>query len=337
MYAKGAPLCLDFGNCYQPVQRNESIYHNMVSFGAPGTPGTVGTGHLITSQSLPAVLEYSQGVSDGGGGQHDNRHLLMVESADPMGANYLVVRDHTTDGQPNQQFAYNLWCLSKEPQINGNVVHFPGQFDVDLDVHLLSPAQPKITTDHWGWSEQIYVWGQFEEEQYGIHVGKIGSHEDFLSVLNPRGTGQAAAEVTTLAGGAALKVHHSEGDDLVLLSPDAASTAADNGLQVSGKIALARRYTDGRLRLATMSGPGQAAAAGFVLASDGGTAVDIKPGTIAGQSSGEAHNATLTLPATYGQVTVKIDGAAVKMNRDGDVITLSLPAGYHTFTLDHTP
>ena len=145
--------------------------------------------------------------------------MLLIKSADPLGANYVVLRDTTVDGQPNQQFFYNLWCLSKDPSIAGNTAHFPGQFGVDLDLHVLSPAAPQFEKDQWKWEQYIGPWANFTEEQYGVRVMKQGSAEDFFTVLYPRAAGQTAAQVTALAQGAAARVVHMEGTDVVLLSP----------------------------------------------------------------------------------------------------------------------
>ena len=54
------------------------------------------------------------------------------------------------------------------PVVSGSVVHFPGQNDVDLDVHLLSPKRPKIQTDlSWCVADtactKIYACPSFEE------------------------------------------------------------------------------------------------------------------------------------------------------------------------------
>ena len=331
LYSKGAPLCLDFGNLYVPVRRSEPEYHNRVSWAAP-TAGS--TGEIVEQSSLPGTLEYSYGLSKGGGNQGDHRYLMMIESADPMGANYVVSRDRTVDGQPNQAFAWNLWCLSKEPQVTGNLVHFPGQFDVDLDVHLLSPANPKITTDHWDWKQQIYVWGDFSEEQYGIHVAKTGSTEDYLAVLYPRATGQAAAQTTTLAGGVAVKVAHMEGEDWVLLSPGKAATIEDGAVRLGGEIAFARQGAGGALKLAVVKGADAlASAGGWQLQSGGAVALEIKGETVTGTSSAAAHDATITLPENYGAVTVTLDGKATTIKVNGRIVMLALPQGNHSFAI----
>jgi hypothetical protein len=331
-YAKGAPLALDFGNQYQPVRRDEPWYHNRVSFDfANSGRRWGGAGALVEVSTLPATVDYSYGKSNGGGGQQNHRYVMSVKSADPLGANYVVIRDTTVDGQANQQFWYNLWVLSKEPQIKGSVTHFPGQFDVDLDAHILSPAAAQITKDSWKWTNYLGNYGNYTEEQYGIHVNKKGSTEDFLSVLYPRAPGQAAANVSTLAGGAAVKVGHMEGTDVVLLSPGKPAQVKDGEYSLRGEVALVRHNTDGSTRLAISRGDGTAAYGAWSLSSNGAVSLQIKGNEITGESSGTAHEAKIALPPGIGAVTVLLDGKALNAARTGQVLTLPLPGGTHTF------
>ncbi|MHB9131879.1 MAG: hypothetical protein ACYDBB_12440 [Armatimonadota bacterium] len=332
-YAKGAPLCTDFGNCYQPVQRGESWYHNRVSFEKGDSPKKWGsTGEIIDVRSLPNSVDYSYGKSSGSGGQQDHRHILLVKSANPLGANYTVIRDTTVDGQANQQFYWNLWCLSKDPQINGEIVHFPGQFDVDLDVHVLSPVNPQIEKDHWNWTQQIYVWSHFAEEQYGMRVAKPGSKEDFLCVLYPRAQGQEAAQISTTGGDAVLEVNHMEGSDYILLSPMKPVEIATGELLLKGEIAFVRKYKNNTLRLAVVKGAeGKAGLGDWSVSSDGPVALEITGKTLTGESTGPAHTAVITLPAGLGDAMVKLDGIVVKAEQDKRTLTIVLPEGEHSF------
>jgi hypothetical protein len=252
-----------------------------------------------------------------------------------MGANYVVMRDKTKDGkQANQPYYWNLWCLSKEPQISGNVVHFPGQLDVDLDVHLLSPSAPKFTTDFWKWKAYKHVWAEFEEAQYGIRVPKIGSNEDYLAVLYPRARGQAAAQVSTLAGGAALRVVHMEGSDIVLLSPGKPVKVQDGEYSLQGEIAFARRYNDRSTRLAVIKGASTAACGDWSLSSNGAVSLQIKGEQITGESSGTAHEAKIMLPANFGVAQVLLDGNPLQSARAEQVLRIQLPSGDHAFVIN---
>jgi hypothetical protein len=244
------------------------------------------------------------------------------------------MRDATADGQPNQTFYWNLWCLSKDPEITGTVVHFPGQFDVDLDVHFLAPAAPEFEKDHWDWKQQIFVWKDFCEEQYGIRVMKQGSTEDFFTVLYPRAAGQGPAQVTALASNAAVQVAHMEGTDVVLLSPGKAASITNGDVRLAGEIAFARRYTNGDVRLAVVKGTNAVAALGpWELRSSGPVAMEVEGTAVSGESSGEAHTAQITLPPAYGAAVVTLDGKGMRATRDHDLLTIEIPAGHHIFTV----
>lgn len=335
--AKGAPLCTDFGNCYAPVQRAEPYYHSTVSFDKPDSPrhwGNAGTWKAFTS--LPHVIDYSSGENYAGGNQRNTRHLLLVKSDDLMGANYLVVRDITQDGQPNQQFYYNLWSLATAVQVTGKDVHFTGQHGVDVDLYVLSPENPSFEKDQWGFKQQIYVWGWFEENQLGIRVGKSGSKEDFLTVIYPRAAGQEPA-LTRQLSPVALQVRHMEGTDIIILSPGKAAEAGDADVNLSGEIVYARKYTNGAIRLAVVQGQGVAQAGGVTLTSAVPAAVDVREGGIIGETAG-AGAVAIRLPddryAAVKTMRLLLDGKTpVKAQFDdaNSTLTFTAPEGMHTF------
>ncbi len=332
--AKGATLVTDFGNCYAPVQRAESWYHNRVSFQIASSEVKSGTsGELKETRFLPRTVDYSCGESNWGGNGKDLRHLLLVKSADPLGANYAVVRDTCSTTRTDWTYYWNLWCLATEPEINGSIVHFSGQQGVDLDVHVLSPSNPQIDKDNWSFDNQIYVWGQFKEDQWAMRVVKRGNPVDYLCVLYPRAAGQAAAQVTTLADGAAFSVAHMEGTDVVLLSPGKPFDVTSGDFWLSGEMALGRRYNDGKLRLASIKA-GLASAGAWVLNAPGPAAVEINGTDVRGESAGEAaQQLLLTLPDDYGEALLTLDGKQATATRQGRELTLELPAGAHVFTV----
>jgi hypothetical protein len=334
-YAKGAPLCLDFGNCYQPVHRHEPWYHNRVSFHKSDSPQTFGsTGDLVLMRDLPSTACYSYGRTRGGGNQEDHRHVLLVRSGDRRDTTYLVIRDQTVNGQPDQRFHWNLWCLAGEPEIVGNRIHFPGRMGVDLDVHLLGPVRPEVEKDHWAWEQHIYVWGPFAEQQHGIRATKHLSKEDFLAVLHPRKQGQEAARTTTLAEGNAIRIEHSEGTDYVLLAPRTAADVRDGEVNLQGQVALVRSGPGGRLTLAVLQGdPAEASAGDWSLKSTAPVALTIHGQQVTGETGGEAQEAVVTLPPGYPNVNVAIDGRTIEAKREGRELVVPLPAGEHRWEI----
>jgi hypothetical protein len=311
--------------------------HNLVSFDKPRTAfkwGPSTNGKVVDFRSLRHTADYSCGESYGSGNQRSTRHILLLKSDDLLGANYAVMRDVTQDGQAGQQFFFNLWCLSGEPQITGNLIHFPARYGVALDLQVLAPAQFEVETSYVNLERNFaYVMGVVDVAQWGVHLTKTGSREDFLTVLYPRVAGQAASEVSTLAEGAALQVKHMEGTDWVLLAPGKATTAQAEGATLSGEIALARKYDDGRLRLAAIKGEATVSAGGWALSSGGPTALQIAGDQVSGESSGEMHTAVITLPDGWTATVILLDGKPLAATRDGRILTLSLPAGSHTFEI----
>jgi len=343
-YAKGAPLCMDFG--HRGASHDEVItmykpdYHNTVSFDLAASErhwgmsgGTVEASRQAQEvRSLPRTIGYSAGLSVGGGNQANTRHVVLVKSDDSLGATYLVMRDVTRDGQPGQEFFWNLWCMAGEPEVAGRSVHFPGLFGVDLDVHMLSPAGPQFVKDAYRYEQWVNPWGNFTESQTGIHVRKQGSSEDFLAVLFPRVAGQGEARVSVLADGAGCRVEHFEGTDLLLLSPGRPAAAEDGDARVEGEIALVSRHADGTVRLAVVRGPGVAKSAKWGLSSDGPTAIAVAGMQAEGESSGAAHTAIVELPPGL-TAAVRLDGQPLALKAEGARLTLPLPVGHHRFTI----
>lgn len=348
-YAKGAPLCMDFAHRGATAEEVTTMwrpdYHNAVSFNRPGTPNYWGAsvGPVDANRqgqevrSLPATVDYSTGVSFGSGGQKNNRHVLLVKSADPLGATYLVMRDITQDGQPNQEFTWNLWCVAKEPEFTGNVAHFPGLYGVDLDAHVLTPAAPQFVKDRYRYEQYVWPWwglGKLPEEQTGVHVRKSGSKEDFFTVLYPRAAGQAKAQVRMLTNGRAVEVGHMEGQDTALLSPGQPVAVTNGDVRLSGEIAFARRCSNGDLRLAVIKGMDATAVSGpWELRSSGAVAIEVKGTVVSGESSGVAHDARIGLPPDYGAAVVMLDGKPATGKREGNVLSIVIPGGAHVFKI----
>jgi len=353
-YAKGAPLCTDFGNLYQPARRSESRFHSLVHLG----DGDVGQGGVRDFATLRRTADYSFGRTHLGGGTLSERHILFVKSADPLGANYVVMRDRTSAGKAEQPITWSLWCLAKPwvdpnaPQIDDDKlfgglddepmddaprdrIHFTGQFGVDLDVHVLSPQHPKLEMEkNWEWTQHIYVWGPFAESMSAGRITKQGHAEDFFTVLYPRAAGQAEAVVTALADGAGAAVTHMEGLDVLLLSPGKAATVTEQGARLSGEVVFARKYANGALRLALLRGNDASASLnGWGIASAGTVAVEIAGTTVTGETDGPAQTVTITAPANSGPAAAQLDGKPLAVKRDKDVLTIAIPEGYHAFTV----
>jgi hypothetical protein len=105
-------------------------------------------------------------------------------------------------------------------------------------------------------------------------------------------------------------------------------------VRLAGEIAFARRYTNGDLRLAVVKGTNAVAAVGaWELRSAGPVAMEVKGMAVEGESSGDAHDAIVALPAAYGVAMTTVDGKPVACKQEGNRMTIALPAGAHAFTI----
>ncbi|OPZ80890.1 MAG: hypothetical protein BWY76_03215 [bacterium ADurb.Bin429] len=308
--------------------------------------------------TLRRTADYSFGRTHIGGGTLSDRHILFVKSADPLGANYVVMRDKTSAGKADQPITWSLWCLAK-PWVDPNApkidddkifddfgdepldeapkdrIHFTGQFGVDLDVHVLSPNAPKLEMEkNWEWTQHIYVWGPFKESMSAGRIIKQGHDEDYFTVLYPRAEGQAEAVVTSLADGAGASVKHMEGMDYLLLSPGTPAALNEQGVRLSGEVVITRKYANGTLRLALLRGKDASASlGGWGIASSGTVAVEIVGKTITGETDGPAQTVTITMPANSGPAAAQLDGKPLTVKREKDTLTMTIPGGYHAFTV----
>lgn len=110
-----------------------------MSFNTAESPQKFGSrGEVGDLRDLPATIAYSYGRTQGGGNQQNHRHLLLVKAGDPPGAGdtsspatsahsaspspgaaavqrpqpwppYLVIRNRTVDGQPQQRLLPPDW------------------------------------------------------------------------------------------------------------------------------------------------------------------------------------------------------------------------------------
>lgn len=158
------------------------------------------------------------------------RYTMLVkhDPAKSRIADYLVIRDEISSPET---VWWNLHMLSRDIKRTGQVVSFPGQLDVDVDVHFITPAIGEIQKRQWGWSRErnkgsLKTWKgeQYEAEHFGhyipedfergtwdkdfAHSGEMGKwlrvkhkvgKSDWLVVLIPHLKGTAAAKVEKLS------------------------------------------------------------------------------------------------------------------------------------------
>lgn len=185
------------------------------------------------------------------------RRVTLVKDPDPMGVNYVVLRDdfHSPKPLPTE---WNLWTMMREVAFDGNTARMKGQFGVDMDVILLSPSEnPQWSSrrDRTTFSDVVSrarfleknPGATWEENRIGIRAQqKPGA--PFLAVIFPRLPGEAACRASSAAGGRVAVVEHAAGRDHLMLSAEAFGWSGD-GIAFSGNDGMVRRMKNGSMAL----------------------------------------------------------------------------------------
>ena len=85
-----------------------------------------------------------------------HRQIMFLKDADPKGPNYFVIGDNF-GGTPTRPTDVNFWFLANSMERDGNLLHYDGQLDVDMDVFVHTPATFEPHTDSYGHQEQLYA------------------------------------------------------------------------------------------------------------------------------------------------------------------------------------
>jgi len=163
LYAKGAPLSLDFGSQYGPMMSRPWL-HNRISVDHKLDPMLQHEHDIYTFTSLraadfvagKAVIDTLFPMSETPyhpmellpntpASQPETipamtwrRAVLFVKDADLLGPNYFLVRDDFSGA--TKPTDWSAWCLATDVAFDGNIARFTGQHGVDLDVVALTPA-----------------------------------------------------------------------------------------------------------------------------------------------------------------------------------------------------
>jgi len=265
LYAKGAPLMVDFAAMYTPSMREQWMHPGGLTFQhdeAPRPPRDDGTddwwrksrsadyralktapftaveprpdpqaageldtfGKVTAFRSLPAAdyaemqrrLRYLHRVPFGLQPTHGKdlfddgvseevylkepfvwtRRFVFVKDADPMGHNYLVIRD-LLPGNTELDPYLNLWCLATEVKV--------------------------------------------AEDQVQLQIPQARRDGGYFVAMVPVKRGEAPPKFETLAGGKALRVSFGDRVDTIVLSPQAGELVIDGRKIVSPAALIVRR------------------------------------------------------------------------------------------------
>jgi hypothetical protein len=176
------------------------------------------------------------------------RRFVFVKDADPMGHNYLVVRDWLP-GNSELDPCLNLWCLADKLNIQGQVAIYKGQHGVDLHCYVAEPtafAAKTRTVGHpcgFGFAAhyQKEFGKPFREDQIQLQVPQAKRDGGYFVAMVPVKQGEPAPKFATLAGGKALRVVFHDRTDTIVLQPGAEAVAVDGKTITAASAVVVRR------------------------------------------------------------------------------------------------
>ncbi|HEY3415993.1 MAG TPA: hypothetical protein VGM23_03820 [Armatimonadota bacterium] len=364
IYAKGAPLCLDFGSQYAPSVGRQYM-HNRISFdhresldNGSITNFTAGD-HADYARSrestttlldLPETPEDEQKLRD----QHIllpntmpptktvprtqwDRQVVFVKDHDPAAPNYFLVRDSFNDGA-TLPTDWNLWTLSSDVKWEGNHAVATAQYgNVLLDVFMLTPAQPAWETGEWGhkflpgqsgpgW-QKLNKGKPFEERQKLLRV-KQGAGGGYLAVLYPRDAAEAAPQVKALPDGNGAVVTHAQGTDMLFTLTKAGEVRQEN-VTFSGTCGMLNQRKD-RFTLVLLDGTMLTLEGKLGLAQakpEGMLALTIAGKELTLESDGKARQVEITPPAAWLTAQLPADSLYKIVARKETSWVVTVPTG----------
>lgn len=314
LYAKGAPLMMDFAAMYTPSMREQWLHPGGLSFNHdetvrpagtdpkdawwresadpdyrttatapftvvemradPNATDDLGTFGRVTAfharpqadyaemqrrlrylHRVPYLLQPTHGKDLFNDGPHEEvwlqqpftwtRRFVFVKDADPLGHNYLVVRDELP-GNTEVKPSLNLWCLADKLDVQGQLAHYRGQHGVDLHCYVAEPAAftPQTrTVGHpcgFGFAQHYkQTFGKdFREDQIQLRIPQASGGGGYFVALVPVKQGEAAPKFETVAGGKAVRVTFTDGrTDTIVLRRDAEPLTVD-GQAIAGNAVL---------------------------------------------------------------------------------------------------
>ncbi len=156
------------------------------------------------------------------------RRFVFVKDADPLGHNYLVIRDDLA-GNSELDPSLNLWALADKIDLKGQVAIYTGQHGVDLHGYIAEPAvfapQTRTVGHPCGFAFSKHyqeTFGKpFREDQIQVRIPQAKRGGGYFVALVPVKQGEPAPRFETAAGGTAIRVIFADRTDTVTLLPGA--------------------------------------------------------------------------------------------------------------------
>jgi hypothetical protein len=282
---------------------------------------------------------------------HWQRQLLLAKDDQPGGVNYLVLRDTVAGGQPTQ---WHFWTLSEKlgtPQEAANREEFLkdkpggkvapareltgdrfaalGQFDVDLDYYIASPANTPRYTLRYGISGVAYGLGPFNEFQDLLHL-QLPSDGDYFVAIFPRFRTEEPPVFDTMGKGRAIRISGKFGTDHCFLAREPSEVKAGE-VSFKGTAAAVQERSSGLVLVA--AAPGEVSYGDYSVTTPIPVSVRVAP-----------YSLSVDLPALSpgGQVVLRLPGrwspaeaqTDVKVLRNKELHTLCIPASARAIRLE---
>ena len=175
------------------------------------------------------------------------RRFVFVKDADPLGHNYLVIRDDLP-GNTELDPCLNLWCLAEKLDVSGQAAIYTGQYGVDLHCYVAEPAafapQTRTVDNPCVFGFARHFAANFKnkpfEDQIQLRIPQAKRDGGYFVVMVPVKQGEAAPRFATLLGGKAVRVTFPDRVDTIVLQPAAGEVEVD-GRKIASSSALVTR------------------------------------------------------------------------------------------------
>ncbi len=322
LYAKGQPINLHFGNGYHPMlirpwlrnrvsidHMSEETERNATRVNATAFAPAMEYAHASRDIDSVRPLKTEYPVLDEGGMSWApeeseswpqlpewqripltvwHRQILFLKDADPKGPNYFVLRD-SFGGAPSRPTDLSLWFLANSMTRDGDVYHFDGQCEVDMDVFAPSPAGADPETGKYGhaawpygrmvgFDPDFFPDGKLQETQLFLRFRQpVG--QGYMVVLYPRlKQGDPAATYAALADGA-VRVDTPVSTDYVFAN-SSSFAYRDDRVEFEGMAGSVRFYKDGKIVVTNAEGQGRYRVAGQQISGQGEFTATIADGKV---------------------------------------------------------
>jgi len=342
-YARGIPLCLDFGNMYSPSV-DQPWLHNTLAFnerkvwstgnitkmnslgGLDYTVGQITVQHVQATSRLPDEPGPGEPILYGHEWVLWRRQVLFVKGPD-----YIVLRDDLEDAKGRVPTEWSLQVLADEAKVGPGRATFTGQLGMDLDVVFAEPAAAMLDTDEWSHpgKEQPDWFTDFPlsamgERQISLHA-RAQSGGDYLAALYPYRHEEEPPRMEPVSKGL-LRIGYPGAEDLVFFSNGWEAVESD-GARFSGRVGIVRREA-GKRTVWVLEGDG-AEFEDFYFTCPGPIRLEIGERSLEGDSDGPARTLSGKWAEYPGIPVLTVDGERVEVD--------STPDGFFFFTIPEGP